>query len=201
MNGRLELLSSTLLVDKQARSRLVHHDGGTHASIILDSPRISVPKSSSAEISAFSDITSDIQRPRKPEALPLQARTKSSWTSIDAGLARLNLQYYTTTFHDPDKEEDDEGNPIPTNKTFTVNFLFGFSSCRRGFRLSTRNCIDWMTLNVVRRRPGDSQILALCRQGDTMGVQKLLHSGEASLFDTDEEGYGLLHVSESHAVQ
>jgi hypothetical protein len=181
MNGRLELLSSTLSTEMQTGERITYHNGN--------------PSDHTQDMRCIDYVATASQRSRASGNSALQTRSKTSWTSINAGLALLSFQTTSTMFYDVEDSGDDETSTIRTKKTFTFNFLWGYSSCRRGVRISTNSSFDSLTLNAIRRRPYDSQIFMLCEEGDTMGVEKLLQTGDASLYDTDEDGYGLLHVS------
>lgn len=132
--------------------------------------------------------------PVRPSDLHVQ--TKTTRTSIKAGIALLNIQSSTTTIGYPEEDGNSKEISKPARTSFVVNFLWGFRSCRRGFRLSTNSSFDSLRLDSIRRRPSDSQIFRLCELGDTRGVQKLLMTGDASIFDADEVGRGLLHVSD-----
>ena len=98
---------------------------------------------------------------------------------------------------DPGKHSQaDEDNQF-RRKIFVVQFLWKFASCRKGVRICTRNSFDQWTLNTIQRRPNNSKIFRLCRKGDLEGVRQLLQNGDASLYDVDETGCSLLHVSPS----
>lgn len=55
---------------------------------------------------------------------------------------------------------------------------------------------DSLKLNTIQRRPNDSYVFTLCMEGNAGEVQKFLETGQASRFDMDESGKGLLHVSD-----
>lgn len=109
----------------------------------------------------------------------------------------------TVQRYNEDDSTDDADNSTAT-KSFLVEFLVGFTTCRKGFRLMMSEKFDHITLDVLRRRPHYSMIFYACRFGRFLAVEKLLDSGEASIHDTDEKGWSLLHVSilkstETHA--
>ncbi|CAD6449241.1 a632d1e1-a570-4e46-b256-dffee697ad99-CDS [Sclerotinia trifoliorum] len=59
----------------------------------------------------------------------------------------------------------------------------------------TTDTFDSYRLDVIRRRPNDSEIFQLCRIGDTGAVKRLLDRGEASIYDVDEYEESLLHIA------
>ena len=72
---------------------------------------------------------------------------------------------------------------------------------QRGLRLKllSSSTQGWKaTLETVRTVPDDSLIFDLCKDGDVIGVKRLLSKGHASVRDTNSRGYTPLHVSFSH---
>lgn len=137
----------------------------------------------------------DVESQSVDSASEPQSYTQSTWITINSGLSLLSIQSSSTTFIDPKEKEGDIQEFTYTRKTLVVNFFWGFLSCRRGFRLSVNIPFDSLKLDITRRRPSDSLIFSLCQKGDTNEVKRLLQTGEASIFDSDEIGRGLLHVS------
>lgn len=52
-----------------------------------------------------------------------------------------------------------------------------------------------INIRLYNLRPNDSPIFERLKMGDFKGVTQLLDNGQASLFDRDEDGQSLLHVS------
>ncbi|CZR54845.1 uncharacterized protein PAC_04729 [Phialocephala subalpina] len=199
MNGRIEIISANMLststtIERQPATTLQEEQFSdncySEAQCLKEDLQL---ESSSPSVATQGDL-------RYSSTSGLQIRTKTTWTSINAGLARLSIQSLSTALNDPDAEEDQNSNVVsnPTRTTFTVNLLWGFSSCRRGFRISISSPFDFMKLNSIRRRPNDSLLFNLCIFGDTRRVHKLFLKGEASVFDADEDGRGLLHYACRH---
>lgn len=72
---------------------------------------------------------------------------------------------------------------------------------RRRFDLYTsRSHSGWdFSLNVYNVRPSDAPIFEYVEEGDISAIQQLFQENMASVFDVDEEGKSLLHVSDSIA--
>lgn len=197
MSGRMDIISanmsstSTTTTERQPAA-LLHEEGFSQRTY---SEGQYLKEDMQPETNCQSDPTQG--HPGFSGTSGLQVRTKTTWTSINAGLARLNIQSSSTMVDDPDTQNNRDSDTIskPTRKTLVVNFIWGFSSYKSGFRLSINNPFSSLKLDTIQRRPNDSLIFDLCWAGDTEGVHKLFLKGEASLFDTDEEGRGPLHVS------
>lgn len=116
-------------------------------------------------------------------------QVKTSLQTIDAGLGILTLKSTSA------KATGERGEDYCATKTFTVNFLWRFATCRRGFRLSTNNNFDSWSFNTIRTRPSESLIFELCKAGNAIDVNDLLRYGGASVFDADPDGATPLHVS------
>jgi hypothetical protein len=52
-----------------------------------------------------------------------------------------------------------------------------------------------LRFRTYNRLPRDARIFKYCSAGDIESVKRMIHSGEASLYDVDEDGYNLLWVS------
>ncbi|TGO39087.1 hypothetical protein BHYA_0061g00440 [Botrytis hyacinthi] len=110
-------------------------------------------------------------------------------------LGTLNFQTISTTHRYSDVDEADDSDNSTTTKTFLVELLIGFTTCRKGFRFMATSNFDRYALDVVRRRPYDSEIFELCRNGNFQAVRRLLDRGEASIHDVNERGESLLHLA------
>lgn len=78
--------------------------------------------------------------------------------------------------------------------------LFGATILKGELQISI-NCRFWSlephitsSITALNLRPTDSPIFVACRQRDLNQVRYLLHTGEASIYDVDEELGGLLEV-------
>lgn len=127
-----------------------------------------------------------------------EVQTRTMQRSLDVGLGLLSLQTTVKSLKTCDAYDGKEKDAKPTRKSFTVRFLCRFATCRRGFRVCTNDTFDNWTFNTIRRRPWDSKIFDLCTVGDVEGVKKLIHYGEASVFDVTQEGWSLLHARTLH---
>lgn len=110
-------------------------------------------------------------------------------------LGTVNFRTVSTTHRYNDDDGIDDADNSTTTKTFLVELLIGFTTCRKGFRFMATSNFDRYALDVVRRRPYDSEIFKLCRNGNFQAVRRLLDRGEASIHDVEEFGKSLLHVS------
>jgi hypothetical protein len=120
-------------------------------------------------------------------------RIKTSLQSIDAGLGVVTFR--STAVEIACYGEEENSDKSYTKKTFTINFLWRYASCRRGVRLSTNNTFDSWSFNTIRTRPSESLIFKLCKSGDAFDVDDLMRYGNASVFDADPDGTTPLHVS------
>jgi hypothetical protein len=115
-------------------------------------------------------------------------------TSIDAGLGALRIRSTSAKILSPNgepcKDDDDKHN----KKSYVIQLILGFTTCRKGFRISTSSGFDNWTFNTIRRRSSSDEIFQFCEDGNTERVWELLRYGEASVFDVDENGQSLLHV-------
>jgi hypothetical protein len=123
-----------------------------------------------------------------------QIRTKNFVKTIDAGLGALTVRSTSTKITRSYDVTDMDNGKLYTKKSFVINFLWRFATCRRGFRFSINNSFDSWTFNIIQRRPAESQIFNLCKIGKTSEVSNLLRHGLASVFDADPQGATLLHV-------
>ncbi|THV47080.1 hypothetical protein BGAL_0337g00140 [Botrytis galanthina] len=112
-------------------------------------------------------------------------------------LGTVNFRTISTTHRYNDDDGIDDADNSTTTKTFLVELLMGFTTCRKGFRFTTTSTFDRCALDVVRRRPSDSEIFKLCKNGNIQAVRRLLDRGEASVHDVDERGESLLHLAVS----
>ncbi|KAM0130981.1 hypothetical protein ACHAO1_007574 [Botrytis cinerea] len=110
-------------------------------------------------------------------------------------LGTFNFRTTSTTYWYNDDDGKDGANNSTTTKTFLIEFLMGFTTCRKGFRFMTTSTFDRYALDVVRRRPNDSEIFKLCRDGSVQAVRRFLDRGEASIHDVNEIGGSLLHIA------
>ncbi|KAF7881353.1 uncharacterized protein EAF01_011864 [Botrytis porri] len=108
-------------------------------------------------------------------------------------LGTLNFRTISTTHRYSDVDGTDDADNSTTTKTFLVKFHMGFTTCRKGFRFMMTSTFDRYALDVVRRRPNDSEIFELCIDGNVQAVKRFLDRGEASIHDVDEDGESLLH--------
>jgi len=185
MNGRLDMLAATFSSEggtQVVKNNVESFSESQQQASSSDSKLIS-PIDSTSRTNAFCDLTG------------IQVRTRTSLKSVEFGLGGLSLRSTSNKFRNLDNDREDEKSSTCSTKTFVVNLLWGFSSCRRGFRLMTNDTFDSLTFNTIRRRPLNSPIFSLCCKGDTKGVQKLLLFEEASVFDVDSSGWSPLHVS------
>ncbi|KAF7911945.1 hypothetical protein EAE99_010953 [Botrytis elliptica] len=113
-------------------------------------------------------------------------------------LGTLNFRTISTTRRYNDDDGTDDADNSTTTKTFLVELLMGFTTCRKGLRFMATSNFDRYALDVVRRRPDDSAIFELCRYGNVQAVRRLLDRGEASVHDVDEDGESLLHIAFSN---
>ena len=118
-------------------------------------------------------------------------QTKTSLRTIDTGLGTMILRTTSTSIGDHCVGIEKQS----IKKTFVVNFLWRFATCRRGFRLSINDTFDSWSFNTIQKRSADSRIFELCKIGNAYGVDELLRYGRASVFDADPEGATPLHVS------
>ncbi|KAF7891646.1 hypothetical protein EAF00_007948 [Botryotinia globosa] len=116
-------------------------------------------------------------------------------TNISSALSIFELFLPLTEYNDDDGIDD--ADTSTTTKTFLVELLMGFTTCRKGFRFMATSNFDRYALDVVRRRSDDSEIFKLCRNGNFQAVRRLLDRGEASIHDVDEGGRSLLHITVS----
>jgi hypothetical protein len=121
-------------------------------------------------------------------------QTRTTQKSLNVGLGILSLQSTTKDFKDPYDSALNERGVKSTRQSFTIRFLYRFKSCRRGFRFHLDDTFDTWIFNSIRRRPWDSEIFQLCREGDVQGVKMLLDCGGASVFDVDDHGDSPLHA-------
>ncbi|TGO11230.1 hypothetical protein BTUL_0114g00070 [Botrytis tulipae] len=112
-------------------------------------------------------------------------------------LGTVNFRTISTTHRYNDEDGIDDADNSTTTKTFLVELLMGFTTCRKGFRFMATSNFDRYALDVVRRRPYDSEIFKLCINGNVQAVRRLLDRGEASIHDVDERGRSLLHIAVS----
>ncbi|TEY71740.1 hypothetical protein BOTCAL_0087g00070 [Botryotinia calthae] len=110
-------------------------------------------------------------------------------------LGTFNFRTISTTNRYNDDNGTDDADNSTTTKTFLIEFLMGFTTCRKGFRFTTTSTFDRYALDVVRRRPNDSEIFELCGYGNVQAVKRLLDRGEASIHDVSEQGESLLHIA------
>ncbi|KAF7854563.1 hypothetical protein EAF04_010372 [Stromatinia cepivora] len=108
-------------------------------------------------------------------------------------LGTFSFRTTSTTYRYDDNDSTDDANNSTTTKAYLVEFLIGFTTCRKGFRVMTTNTFDNYRLDVIRQQPYDSEIFILCWNGDAGAVKRLLDRGEASIYDVDEYGDSLLH--------
>jgi len=179
LNGKLEILTATFSQVAQ-KPRVVEEEPISQHHNLLS--RNSDPR------------TDPFDQTLYPTVHGRRIQTKTSLTSVEAGLGALTLRSTSTTILDQDNDPEDRRNESLTRKSFVVNFLWRFASCRRGFRISTTNTFDSWSFNTIRKQPTDSQIFKLCKIGDTLGVRELLSYGRASVFDVDDTGATPLHV-------
>ncbi|KAF5870317.1 uncharacterized protein Bfra_009701 [Botrytis fragariae] len=108
-------------------------------------------------------------------------------------LGTLNFRTISTTHRYSDDDGTDDADNSTTTKTFLIELFMGFTTCRKRFRFMMSSNFDQYALDVVRRRPNNSEIFRLCKRGNVQGVKKLLDRGEASIHDINEKGESLLH--------
>ncbi len=85
-------------------------------------------------------------------------------------------------------------------RVWTMNIFVRMGYCRKGLRMSVTGQFDTWCLNPIRHIPNDSPIFRAIGDGDIVEVQKLLDLGKASVYDVDEDGDSLLHVSVAHML-
>ncbi|TVY84730.1 hypothetical protein LSUE1_G000619 [Lachnellula suecica] len=175
MNGRLEMLATTFTMARENYAIINQNDQQTMAS--------------TSRIGSSNGIIESSGEPRST-----QIHTKTSFRRINAGLGVLSLASTATKLLNI-KDADEEPKELGAKKTFVARFLWGFSSCRKGFRLSVDDTFDTFSFNTIRRRPTDSHIFRLCEKGDARGVRELLMVGEASVYDVDTGGFTPLHYA------
>lgn len=154
--------------------------------------------------------SSSPQIPHQSSLEPTRINPVSSkvWRNLPSGVSKsinlykknfllgiYSLRTISTTHRYDDGDSVDDENNLTTTKTFLFEFLIRFTTYWKGFRIMTTNTFDRYTLNVIRRRPAGSKIFQLCEDGDVQAVKRLLDRGEASIYDVDEMGRSLLHVS------
>ncbi|TGO67879.1 hypothetical protein BOTNAR_0034g00390 [Botryotinia narcissicola] len=110
-------------------------------------------------------------------------------------LGTLNIRTISTTHRYNGDDGTDGADNSATNKTFLIEFLMGFTKCRKGFRFMATSNFDRYALDIIRRRPNDSEIFELLDDGNFQAVKVLLGRGEASVHDVDESGNSLLHFA------
>lgn len=192
MNGKLDILTATVSTQM--------HNHMTTTDLLFGAPPpyqgpLQMGTICSAPVSrGYSDGSLDSMTKSHDSIFDSRIQTKTSLKSIDAGVGVLTLRSTTAkalrAYDDTEKNGDEF-----YSKTFVINFLWRFASCRRGFRLSTSNTFDSWSFNTICYRPADSRIFDLCKSGNTFGVGDLLKYGMASVFDADPHGATPLHVS------
>ncbi|KAJ8063352.1 hypothetical protein OCU04_008580 [Sclerotinia nivalis] len=140
---------------------------------------------------------------------PVSPRHRSNYTngvfkSIDQHrtnffFGTFSFRTISTTYRYDDNDSPNDADNSTTTKDYLVEFLIGFTTCRKGFRVTATNTFDHYRLDVIRRRPNNSEIFKVCTEGDAGAVKRLLDRGEASIYDVDEYGESLLHKAASCA--
>ncbi|QSZ36037.1 hypothetical protein DSL72_007161 [Monilinia vaccinii-corymbosi] len=120
------------------------------------------------------------------------SRSVRQWKS-NFLLGTFSYKTTSTTHRYDDNDVKDNTNNPTTIKTFVVEFLVGFIACRKGLRVMMTDSFDRYSLDVIRKRPNDSEIFNLCLNGNVNAVKLLLDHGEASIHDVEENGSSLLH--------
>lgn len=144
-------------------------------------------KSATIDIEQVMGETEDAVTPcPKPRAK--KTSTVSQYTRWHGmGWLQSRSRVCQSTIDDAEEEVEVEWRVLPKAwlrlKGFTLNQNKTFGQWRYTF---TPMCI----------RPDHSRIFSACREGKLDEVIKLVESGVASIFDTSEDGWTLLHVSE-----
>ncbi|KAF7891033.1 uncharacterized protein EAF02_001358 [Botrytis sinoallii] len=178
------------------------------ASLIRVSSRLDVLSTNISSIATTINSTHHIALQTSQEMTQSQSFPSGGWKSTAGSVSKsfnqyktnfllgtLNFRTISTTHRYNDDDGTDDADNSTTTKTFLVELLMGFTTCRKGFRFTTTSTFDHLTLDVVRRRPNNSEIFRLCEHGNTQGVKRLLDRGEASVHDVDEDGESLLHIA------
>ena len=151
------------------------HRNENHSSSILKTP-------------IFSISTNPTRNPTSHDV------TKRIWIGFGWYYYRSRIRSGRPSRHeglDPqdDEHEEVERSYFPAPWFYSRGFSF-HSSCILG---------AWQyNLRPIRIIPKSAPVFEACRTGDLQKVMKLLEDREATIYDTDSDGYTPLHVSPSH---
>ena len=125
--------------------------------------------------------------------------TGHTWTRCKIVNKNFGIVKISTALRESTDGKDEKGSstqgPESDAWLLTVNISIGMGSCRKGLRFNFKDRFDNWSLNPIRQIPDNSPIFKAIIDGDITEVQKLLDLGKASVYDVNENGDSLLHVS------
>lgn len=137
------------------------------------------------------DLIPFVQSDDSVESINATVVFRTSWKSFNLRLGVLSVRLF---LQQQEKAEKAKKRDSSFDKTYVINFLLKFGSCRKGFKFRVNDTFDMFFLNSIRRVPDDSPIFWFCRNGDLESVKKLIYSRTASALDVDNDGWSPLHV-------
>jgi hypothetical protein len=185
MNSKIEVIfANSIRVDREP----------SHCSEISSS--LPIPASSEVPIHAYNGYSNTSQQ-------PLTRFTRSSYINLFSfidGSVTSTRTVYSNPAQSSSSPQGNKDAELYSSTKLTIKVLIKLSSYTRGLRFQTNNFLNGCYLNSTRCIPNDSPIFKLCQYGDAQGMLKLFSAGTASIYDVDQNGQSLLHVSILHNI-
>lgn len=186
MNGKIDMLAATL-----------------ERAILEEAPKTSHSSANDLIHPQLLSIPSSEYLPRhdgKNEDKPLvgastECFTRTSFKTVDRFFGFMKICSVSRQYIGTGTLNEDAENNESSVKVFTFNIPVRFGSCRKGFKLCINDTFDNWCLNSIRRLPNDSAVFKLCAEGNATEVERLFAFRKASIYDVNESGQSVLHVS------
>jgi hypothetical protein len=125
----------------------------------------------------------------------LECITRTTFQSTDRFFGMMRISSVSRQYISTGISNEEAENYGYSEKGLTLNILLRFGSCRKGFKLRINDTFDDWCLNSIRRLPNESAVFKLCEEGNALEIEKLFAFRKASVYDVNETGQSILHVS------